>query len=269
MSALLNTLLQVVVVDDEALARMRLCSLLAQCRTPGVQVAAEFAQADEALAWLTLNRCDIALLDIHMPGQDGLQLAQALGALPGPHPELVFVTAHAQHAVEAFEVQALDYLTKPVRLERLQATLARVALRMSAKTALTSAATHLRAGSSIEPVVVVSDMGRKLRVPVREILYLKAELKYITLRTAHHTFVLDGALSDFEQRLGENFLRVHRNALVARRAMVQLERRHMTGSGEEGSADTWGVLVTPSGEWLAVSRRLVAAVKEAIEQGAV
>jgi two-component system, LytTR family, response regulator AlgR len=262
----MSPVLKVVIVDDEAMARMRLCSLVGQCVSPTVQVVGEFALADAALAWLAHNCCDVVLLDIHMPGQDGIQLAQALGALPGTMPELVFITAHTEYAVQAFEVQALDYLTKPVRLERLQATLARVALRVSSRS---GEVRPPRPSASPEPVVVVSDMGRKLRVPVREILYLKAELKYITLRTAHHTFVLDGALSDFEQRLGKNFLRIHRNALVARRTMVQLERRHATGSDDDGGADTWGVMVAPSGEWLTVSRRQVSAVKEAIALGGI
>jgi two-component system response regulator AlgR len=100
-------------------------------------------------------------------------------------------------------------------------------------------------------------------VPLAEVLYLKAELKYVTLRTAHHTHVLDDALSDLEQRLGPRFLRVHRNALVARSAVMALERRAMGDDEEPG--DSWAVLVGPVDEWLAVSRRQVAAVREALE----
>jgi two-component system response regulator AlgR len=112
-------------------------------------------------------------------------------------------------------------------------------------------------------VLVVTERGRVIRVPLAEVLYLKAELKYVTLRTAHHTHVLDDALSDLEQRLGPRFLRIHRNALVARSAALALERRPMGDDEEPG--DSWAVLVGPVNEWLAVSRRQVAAVREALE----
>jgi two-component system response regulator AlgR len=114
-----------------------------------------------------------------------------------------------------------------------------------------------------EPVVVVSDRGRVVRVPVSEVLYLKAELKYVTLRTAQHTYVLDDALSDLEHRLGERFIRVHRNALVAKRAVRALERRVIAGSDDEGG-ESWAVRVAPVDEWLAVSRRQATAVREAL-----
>jgi two-component system response regulator AlgR len=103
-----------------------------------------------------------------------------------------------------------------------------------------------------------------LRVPVAEVLYLKAELKYVTLRTAQHTFVLDDSLAELETRLGERFLRVHRNALVARAAVRALERRTLAGEGEEEGGESWAVRVAPVDEWLAVSRRQLAAVREAL-----
>ena len=100
-----------------------------------------------------------------------------------------------------------------------------------------------------------------MRVPLADVLYLKAELKYVTLRTAEHTYVLDDSLSELEQRLGERFLRVHRNALVARaRACARCERR---ADADEGG-EAWAVQVAPGGEWLAVSRRQLGAVRDAI-----
>ena len=168
---------------------------------------------------------------------------------------IVFVTAHAEHALKAFDLEAVDYLTKPVRRERLQAALQRVVQRLALQMP--------QAPASNEPVVVVSDRGRVVRVPVSEVLYLKAELKYVTLRTAEHTYVLDDALSDLEQRLGDRFIRVHRNALVARRAVRALERRAIAGADEEGG-DSWAVRVAPVDEWLAVSRRQATAVREAL-----
>ena len=121
----------------------------------------------------------------------------------------------------------------------------------------------MEAGGAPTPaVIVVSDRGRVLRLPLSEVLYFKAELKYVTLRTADRTYVLDDALSDLEQRLGPRFLRVHRNALVARDAVRALERRVL--AGEEEAGEGWAVRVAPVDEWLAVSRRQVAAVREAL-----
>jgi two-component system, LytTR family, response regulator AlgR len=246
----MNPALRVLLVDDEELARMRLRSLVAECASPLAVVAGEAANAGGALAWLAANDCDLVLLDIRMPGSDGLQLAAQI-KVRDPAPAVVFVTAHADHALQAFDLEAVDYLTKPVRRERLQAALLRVAQRLA----------PLRDLPEAEPVIVVSELGRIVRVPVREVLYLKAELKYVTLRTAQRSHVLDDALSDLEQRLGSRFLRVHRNALVARHALRALERRP---TADDEGGEGWAVRVAPVDEWLAVSRRQVAAVREAM-----
>jgi two-component system response regulator AlgR len=280
-------LLKVLIVDDEPLARLRLRSLLEACVDPRAEVVAEAGTATQAQAWLRDHGCDLILLDVQMPGADGLQLADTLrekaqaesrsGGTPAP--AIVFVTAHASHALRAFELDAIDYLTKPVRRERLQAALARVALRLSERAAALSqqaaqAPQSEAADGSGEGVIVVNDRGRLLRVPIAEVLYLKAELKYLTLRTASHSLVMDGALSDYEQRLGERFLRVHRNALVAKAAVRELQRHAPTdfgdldggGDGAE-SGDGWAVRIAHVNEWLSVSRRQVAAVREALAGG--
>jgi two-component system response regulator AlgR len=249
--------LRVLLVDDEELARLRLRGLVGECASPKSRVVGEAANATQALVWLQSQSCDLILLDIHMPGRDGMQLAAELRQHVSP-PAVVFVTAHAEHALKAFDLEAVDYLTKPVRRERLHAALQRVAQRLAVAPAVAPAA----AGDA-EPVVVVSDRGRVVRVPVSEVLYLKAELKYVTLRTAEHTYVLDDALSDLEQRLGERFIRVHRNALVAKRAVRALERRVIPGADDEGG-ESWAVRVAPVDEWLAVSRRQATAVREAL-----
>jgi two-component system response regulator AlgR len=264
--------LRVLLVDDEALARLRLRTLIGDCTEPRATVVGEVANAAQALEWLQAQHagsasadrtCDLVLLDIQMPGRDGTQLAEELRALPQP-PAVVFVTAHAGHALKAFDLEAVDYLTKPVRRERLQLALQRVAGRLAATLPITSA-------TAADPVLVVSERGRVVRVPLAEVLYLKAELKYVTLRTAAHTHVLDDALSDLEQRLGPRFLRVHRNALVARSAISALERRTLADKGSDGddaedgaASDCWAVQVAPVGEWLAVSRRQASAVREAL-----
>lgn len=268
--------LRVLIVDDEPLARLRLRSLVEAISEPRCEVAAEAATASQAAAWLREHGCDIVLLDVQMPGSDGLQfadgLAQRQAVQPGlAAPLVIFVTAHAMHALRAFELDALDYLTKPVRRERLQAALARAAQRLSERAAVQTAQ-PVDAPASPEPAdfITLTDRGRLLRVPLADVLYFKAELKYLTLRTASETHVMDGALSELEQRLGERFLRVHRNALVARWAVRELERHAPTNFGDlDGvesaeSADSWAVRIVHVDEWLAVSRRQVAAVRDAL-----
>ena len=274
------TALRILIVDDEPLARLRLRGLIDAIQEPRCEVVAEAATASQATSWLREHGCDILLLDVQMPGSDGLQFADALAQRqadqPGlPVPLIIFVTAHAMHALRAFELDALDYLTKPVRRERLQAALARAAQRLSDRAAVQAASPSLDGDRPAAPdqadFITLTDRGRLLRVPIAEVLYFKAELKYLTLRTASESHVMDGALSELEQRLGERFLRVHRNALVARWAVRELERHAPTSFGDldggdpsADGADSWAVRVVHVDEWLAVSRRQVAAVREAL-----
>ena len=243
-------------VDDEALARSRLRTLLADCTQaqPGLRMTvAEAANASETLALLgpTGGRAfDLVLLDIHMPGQDGLALAHTLQTLPQP-PAVVFVTAHADHAVSAFELDAMDYLTKPVRRERLLQALSKV--QRNGRGPAPVAAPTLPEGETL----LIQDRGRTERVPLIEVLYFKAEQKYVTVRTATRSYIMDGALSELEAKFSPRFLRIHRNALVARRAVRALEKHY---DPEEGEG--WAVRLQGSTELLAVSRRQVAAVRE-------
>ncbi len=276
MNIALNPKLRVLLVDDEELARLRLRSLVEDCPEPVCKVVGEAANATQALVWLATRECDVLLLDVRMPGRDGLQLAEELkaAAKTARPPAIVFVTAHAEHALKAFDLDAVDYLTKPVRRERLQAALARVAQRLSLLSGLPNAASP-PAATDTAPVIVVNDRGRLVRVPVAEVLYLKAELKYVTLRTATSTHLLDDSLSDLEQRLTRQtelrFIRIHRNALVAFKAVLALERRAIAGNDEDAAdaGEAWAVRVAPVDEWLAVSRRQVAAVREALAAGGV
>lgn len=250
------TTLTVALIDDEPLARLRLRTLLAQTE-PACEVVGEFGESVAALLWLREQDAvgqgpDMILLDIQMPGLDGMVLAARLRELRDP-PAIVFVTAHAEHAVRAFDVAALDYLTKPVRLERLQASLGRVQRWRQAQPRLQALDAD---------VVVVQDRGRMLRIPVADVLYFKAEQKTVTLHTATEGHPVSESLTELESRVGERFIRVHRNALVARRAMKALQRR-VDGEDEEGG-ETWAVQIMPTQVWLAVSRRQVTAVREAM-----
>lgn len=246
----MKPMLQVLLVDDESLARARLRTLLDDCRQPAASVAAEAGNATQAMELLRRQRFDLVLLDVRMPGADGLSLAQAVRQLPEP-PPVVFVTAHADHAVQAFEVEAVDYLTKPVRLERLQQALQKVE----------RLAQSARAATPDTPfdTLVIQDRGHVVRLPVSEVVYLKAELKYVTVRTASRIYILDGSLAELEERYPSLFLRIHRNALVALRSLRALEKHD---DPEEGEG--WAVRLDGVDERLAVSRRQLPAVREAL-----
>jgi two-component system, LytTR family, response regulator AlgR len=270
--------MKVLIVDDESLARLRLRGLLSSLSELMSDVSiteiAEAADAPEALALLRVSPFELLLLDIRMPGPDGLRLAAKIKQLPQP-PAVIFVTAHAEHALKAFELEAVDYLTKPVRRERLLAALQRVQQRLNvarAATATTTAPAPAPAPLSAEaPALVVSDRGRTLRLPLTEVLYCKADQKYVSLRTAEQSYLLDESLTELEQRLaalGGSFIRVHRNALVSRQCIRALELR-IKARDADPDADTegWAVRVAPLDEWLDVSRRQVAAVRAALVEG--
>lgn len=242
--------LKVLIVDDEPLARARLRTLLGDCTAPAATVDAEAANATQAMQWLQHQQVDVALIDIHMPGADGLMLVQNLRNLPNP-PAVVFVTAYAEHAVQAFELEAVDYLTKPVRLERLQASLQKV-----------ERLKHMDRGLEAdlpEEVLIIQERGRTERVPVSQVLYLKAELKYVTVRTSTKSYILEGSLSELEEKFKHQFMRIHRNALVARRAVRTLEKHN---DPQEG--DGWAVRLNGVDELLFVSRRQLASVRELV-----
>ncbi|MDB5885867.1 MAG: transcriptional regulator, LytR/AlgR family [Polaromonas sp.] len=245
----MNTL-KILLVDDEALARSRLRALLGDCTEPACIVAAEAADALQAMRALQHQSFDAVLLDIHMPGTDGLALAGLIATLPQP-PAVVFVTAHAGPAVQAFELDAVDYLTKPVRLERLRQALQKVARKMLAG--------YPPEPGAAQEVLVIQDRGHTERVPLAEVLYFKAEQKYVTVRTLRRSYILDGSLSELEARYGSRFMRIHRNALIARRAVRALEKHF---DPEEGEG--WAVRLNGLDELLAVSRRQLGAVRDAI-----
>lgn len=245
--------MHILIVDDETLARSRLRTLLGDCDAR--HQVSEAAHAAEALAQLHINggrTVDLVLLDIHMPGQDGLALAQQIQRLPHA-PAIVFVTAHADHALSAFELDAVDYLTKPVRLQRLQQALAKA--QRAAGQGMATLASPPAEGEAL----LIQERSRTERVPLADVLYLRAEQKYVTVRTLARGYVLDAALSELEARHAAHFLRVHRSTLVARHAMRALERHY-----DEAEGEGWAVRLQGLAELLPVSRRQVAAVREAL-----
>jgi len=242
--------LRVMIVDDEAPARLRLRDLLGECGSElPLVVTGEAASGTAALELLSQAAADVVLLDIRMPEMDGIEVAQHLRQLEHP-PAVVFTTAYDDYAIRAFEVHAVDYLLKPIRLERLKAALARARaapLRPEALRELARAPrTHLSA----------QERGRIHLIPVTDVIYLKAELKYVSVRTAAREYLIEESLTRLEQEFGARFVRVHRNCLVARAAVRGFER------SEEGGEAHWEVVLTGVDERIALSRRQQHVVRE-------
>jgi two-component system response regulator AlgR len=246
--------LKVLIVDDEAPARNRLRELLADIATRlPVVVAGEAANGREALALAGAQPVDVILLDIRMPGMDGLETSRHLLKLPAP-PRVIFTTAYDSHAVQAFEVNAVDYLLKPVREERLLGALQKVrALSPARLEALREASPQARTSLS------VVERGRITLVPVSDILYLKAEQKYVAVHTAEREYLVEESLGSLESEFGERFLRIHRSCLVARAAVVGFEK--IDAAGDESHAG-WAVALRGLAERLPVSRRQQHVIRE-------
>jgi len=244
--------LKILIVDDEAPARRRLRELLDDCTgAMPLVVVGEAASGNEALNLLGSAPADLVLTDIHMPDMDGIELARHLLKLPLP-PVLIFTTAYHEHAIAAFEVHAIDYLVKPVRVQRLLAALEKVPrLRPLSETKLD------RLPAATRRFLSVTERSRVVLVPIDEIVYLKAELKYITIRTADREFLLEESLTRLEEEFGARFVRVHRNCLVARDAIRGFERR-VTADGDAH----WEVLLRGVPDALPVSRRQQFIVRE-------
>ena len=245
--------LRVMIVDDEAPARNRLRDLLADCAdTVPLVVAGEAANGRIALELLSSQSADVVLLDIRMPEMDGIEAAQHLQKLECP-PAVIFTTAYDAYAIRAFDVHAVDYLLKPIRAARLEEALSRV--RASPPPAvLRELQRDPRAFLSAQ------ERGKIHLIPVGDVIYLKAELKYITVHTAQREFLIEESLTGLEQEYAERFVRVHRNCLVARAAIRGFERE--TNDNGEGGEGRWVVLLGNCDEKIAVSRRQQHIVRE-------
>ena len=248
--------LRVFIADDEAPARERLKELLADLAGElPTRIVGEARNGIEVMEGFPASGAQVLLLDIAMPGMGGLETARHLARLPGA-PAVVFVTAHDEHAVEAFELNALDYLLKPVRASRLAA-----ALRKASAAGPPAAERLERAGMGGREFLSVSERSRIVLVPVSEVIYLRAELKYVTLRTRTGEHLVEEPLVALEREFAERFVRIHRNCLVARAAIRGFERSG--GSAEEPS---WSVVLDGIEARLPVSRRQWPVVKELVAE---
>ncbi len=246
--------MHVLIVDDEPLARSRLRLLLGDCEDPTDPfVLSEAASASQAMQALQqAGPVDVVLLDIQMPGTSGMSLAHTLQQQAQP-PLLIFVTAHSQYAAQAFDVQACDYLTKPVRLERLQQALhkARQQLQLLAR----------HSTSDPDALLTAPCAGHTERIALAQVAYIHAELKTLTVHTLTRSLLIDGSLQELEQRFGGRLLRCHRSYLVNPQHVRTLEKVH---TPEEGEA--WVLRLHSLPQALPVSRRQLPVVRAAIAQ---
>lgn len=249
--------LKVLIVDDEPLARDRLRTLLSDIAAQFASVVVgEAANGLAALDVLCDQAVDVVLADIRMPGMDGIELASHLGRLEKP-PSVIFTTAYDNYAVQAFDLNAVDYLLKPVRTQRLLAALQKVPAQHPDAAVLAGIGQEVRGGGRTH--FSCHERGRLLLVPVGEVLYFKADLKYVTARTVEREYLLDEALTHLENEFSERFMRLHRSVLVAKTALAGFEK----AAGDDAEAYGWALLRGVP-EKLPVSRRQWAPAKAAM-----
>jgi len=244
--------LTVYVVDDEAPARHRIRELLGDCNAQlALELVGEASNGREALDQLATLHADVVLVDIRMPEMDGLELAQHLNKLERP-PVIVFTTAYDNYAIQAFELHAIDYLLKPIRLGRLFEALTRARSAVPVKSeVLQELIPEARKNLSIQ------ERGKILLIPVESVLYLRAELKYITVRTVEREYLVEEPLGSLEKEFANRFVRIHRNCLVAKEEIESFEK-----AGVEGADLHWTVKLRGLEERLPISRRQQFIVKE-------
>jgi len=244
--------LRVFIVDDEPPARSRLRDLLQDCNEQlPLDVVGEAGNGQEALDRLMETPADVVLLDIRMPQMDGIELARHLNKLFKP-PVIIFTTAYDAYAIKAFELHAIDYLLKPIRLKRLFEALTRAREAVPVQT-------EVLRDLLPEPrkFLSIHERGKIHLVPIEQVLFMRAELKYVTVRTAEHEYLIEEPLTALEKEFAARFVRIHRNCLVAKEAIEGFEK-----GGEEGESSGWMVKLKGLGEPLPISRRQQHLVKE-------
>lgn len=245
---------RILLVDDEPPARMRLRTLLADIAADFPHcIVGEAGDGVAALELLAHTPADIALIDIRMPRMDGIELAQQLAGLNQP-PAVVFVTAHDEFALKAFDLAAADYLMKPARAARLLDALKKAQRLVPGGVLLQTLApagrTRLR----------VVERGSVLLVPMVDVLYLRAEQKYVTVRTAQHEYLLEESLGQLEVEFSSRLMRIHRNCLVSINAVAGVVR-----AADAAGEPHWALRLHGVPEHLPVSRRQWPQVKATLE----
>ncbi len=258
-----NRSLRIAIADDEAPARNRLKDLLSDIEN--ITLIGEARNGKEAINLVNDEKLDLLLLDIRMPVMDGLETATHLQKLT-IKPHVIFTTAYESHALQAFELNAIDYLLKPVRLERLQTAINKVrALQSALNINQLDTIKSLRMARSH---FSIHERGRIILVPIHEVIYLRAELKYVTVRTKEREYLIEESLTTLENEfleteLGEQFIRLHRNCLVAKACITGYEKRPNLIANETHSENDrsngdmhWVALLKEIPDTIAISRRL-------------
>lgn len=245
--------MRILIVDDEQLARERLKRILEEQNEH--QVIGEAASGQEALQAIDALNPDIVLLDIRMPGMDGLEVARHLiGAERAP--AILFTTAYDEYALEAFKVHAVDYLLKPVRPERLKEALAKV---LKPNKLQWKSLNHHQDGSPKARTHISSRTRRGIvLVPVNDIYYFRAEHKYVTVRHKEGEVLIEDTLKELEKEFHERFLRIHRNCLASLSYLQALER-NLNGQ--------LSIRLRGVAETLEVSRRHMSKVRQVVNEG--
>ena len=241
--------LNILIADDEAPARNRMRDLLSDIEN--VAVVAEAKNGKEAIDLALQTKPDLLLLDIRMPIMNGIEAAQHAQKLE-PKPHIIFTTAFDAYAIKAFDLNAIDYLLKPIRLERLQTAINKAHALKPAQIKALKPLQKMRSHLSIH------ERGRMLLVPIETIIYLRAELKYITVRTAEREYLIEESLTNLEAEFGERFIRLHRNCLVAPSFIAGYEKRL-----NQDNEQHWVALLKNIPETIAISRRQQHLVREA------
>lgn len=216
----MSTIMDVLVVDDEALARERLVRMIS--RMDECEVVAQAAGADEALQAIQAAGPDVVLMDISMPGEDGLSAAKRISTMEDP-PAVVFCTAYDKHAVEAFEAQAVGYLLKPVRQEQLEQVLQNARKLNRMQIAALDDMNKADRPNARKHISAKTRRGVEL-IPLEDIFYFLADQKYVTVYHRGGETLIDDTLKELESEFEASFIRIHRNALVARSYIEGMER---------------------------------------------
>ena len=240
--------MKILLVDDETLARDRLRRLLAD--DPAHEIVGEAANGMQAISLCEETKPDLVLLDIRMPGMDGLETARHFLDLAEP-PAVIFCTAYEEHAIQAFDLQAVGYLLKPVRRENLLAALEKsVRLNRAQLLALQDGDDSRRSHISAR-----THKGLEL-VPIGEVCYFQADQKYVTVRSVHGEVIVDETLRDLEIEFADLFVRVHRNALIA--------KSYIEGLVKDGAVQVT-IKVKTIDEQIEVSRRHLPGIRKIIK----
>lgn len=239
-------MLSAIIVEDEILAAERLRVLLGDCEVTLLQ---HFQHPQEALNWLAQHQVDVAFVDIGLPEMDGLTLVERINRSSATPPKVVFTTAYEEHALKAYDLAAVDYLLKPIKVSRLQAALQRIAPEK---------------GEDEFASFKVMNRDKMVEIPWQKSRYLVAEEKSVILVTSDGcTYDLPKTLIYWEEVLGEKVVRIHRNAIVMRHGLDSLVR--LPGKHSDEAAN-WGAKILDLEEILPVSRRQLANLRKQMRQ---